>query len=243
MQYQEIFGWTPVFDDAAPGNEGSDKGKETPKTFTQDDVNRMMAEHKRSLAAKNNELAEQLEQARKQSGLTAEERDTLNTRIEQLQTEMLSKDELSKREREKSEKQLKKQLEDVTKERDGWKNRYTSSTIEQALTDAAVAHKAISPRQIIALMRGNTSLTEDGRVMTKLDTVDADKKPVTLELSASDAIKQMRDMEEYLNLFQGEGTGGIGGNTRSAGKSADVKTLATDPAAYRKARASGQIKF
>jgi hypothetical protein len=55
----------------------------------------------------------------------------------------------------------------------------------------------------------------------------------------------MKEMEDYFNLFKGEGTGGLGGINRGAGaaKSTDLKTLAQDPAKYREARKAGKVKF
>jgi hypothetical protein len=51
----------------------------------------------------------------------------------------------------------------------------------------------------------------------------------------------MRDMEEYLNLFQGEGQSGLGATSKSTGKVADIRTLAKDPAKFREARKAGKI--
>ena len=53
----------------------------------------------------------------------------------------------------------------------------------------------------------------------------------------------MKDEEEFLNLFRGEGSGGAGLRSQPGGKKADVAQTAKDPAAYRKARKDGSINF
>ncbi len=70
----------------------------------------------------------------------------------------------------------------------------------------------------------------------------SDGKPVTLDVSVKDAVKRMREMDEYANLFIGDGTGGTGGSTRnSSGGNLNVAELAKDPVKYREARKAGKI--
>ena len=79
----------------------------------------------------------------------------------------------------------------------------------------------------------------------KLQDKDKDGKPVTLELLVPEAIKRMKEMEQYFNLFKGEGTGGIGGMNRGSGKGQPdfVKLAKENPAEYRRLRREGKINF
>ena len=102
-----------------------------------------------------------------------------------------------------------------------WKNRFTSSTIKTAITDAAVSADAYRPNQIVSLLRGMTELVdamEDGKPtgdlipQVRFMGTDADGKPKELLLSVGEAIKQMKEDKngDYGNLFNSGATGGLG---------------------------------
>lgn len=237
-------------DEAAKKAEEEAK-KRGEKLFTQAEVNKIMAENKRTLQTKNEALIKELETLKKGGNLSAEQKSQLESRIETLQNELLSKEELSKKEADKLRKESQKQLEALATERDGWKNRYTTATIQRTITDAAVENKAINPRQIVAILQQKANLVpatdnegnQTGELVPKVkfDTTDKEGKPVTIEITIPEAVKQMKDMEEYFNLFQGEGSSGLGASSKSTGKVADVRTIAKDPAKYREARKAGKI--
>lgn len=237
--------------EAAAKKAAEDAQKRGERLFTQAEVNKIAAENKRALQTKNEALIKELEGLRKGSNLTAEQKVQLEGRIEALQNEVLSKEELSKKEADRLKKEHAKVIEATTKERDDWRNRYTDATITRTITDAAVEHKAISPKQIVAILKQKANLVPEtdaegnstGNLVPKVkfDTTDKDGKPVVIEIPVPEAVKQMRDMEEYLNLFQGEGASGIGASSKSTGKVADVRTIAKDPAKYREARKAGKI--
>lgn len=236
-------------DKAAADAEAARKGGE--RLFTQAEVNKIAAENKRALQQRNEALIKELETLKKGGNLSAEQKVQLEGRIESLQNELLSKEELSKKESEKQRKEFQKSLDLTVKERDDWKNRYTTATIQRTITDAAAQHKAINPKQIVALLENKANLVpetdNEGNVTGKLiprikfETQDKEGKPVTLDITIPEAVAQMKDMDEYLNLFQGEGTSGLGASSKSTGKVADVRTLAKDPAKYREARKAGKI--
>lgn len=261
--------WYAVFEDegGAAGGEGdaaaaaekaaadkaaADKASETgKKLFTQDEVNKIMADNKRTLQTKNENLIKELETIKKSGNLSAEQKSALETRIESLQNDLLSKEELSKKENEKLRKEGQRAVESAQRERDDWKGKYTTATIQRTITDAAVEHKAVNPRQIVAILQQKANLVPEtdnegnatGNLIPKVkfETQDKEGKPVTIDILIPEAVKQMKDMDEYLNLFQGEGTGGLGASSKSTGKTADIRTIAKDPAKYREARKSGKI--
>jgi len=236
------------------GGDGGGSGGGTNKNFSQEDLNRFLANEKRKWKQQQQKAIDELEALRAKANLTEEERQQYDDRIEQMKNELLTKEQLTQKEREKAEKAYKKELEKLTGERDNWKGRFTEATITRAITDAAVSNDAFVPGQIVAIVRPATQLAEEldaegkptGHLVPIVELKDKDKdgKPVTLKLSPKDAVKRMKEMDEYLNLFKGEGTGGLGGMNRGgSAKQTDLKNLAKDPAAYRKARKEGKVNF
>jgi hypothetical protein len=272
MMLEELFNlWRNVYEDGGDGDtsgdgdtgndgdgtgDGGDTGGTTggAKHFTQDDVNRFLANEKRKWSQKQQAAIEELEALRAKANLTEEEREQYDKRIDSMKNELLTKEQLTQKEKAKLEKEYKKQVDVLTGERDSWKGRYTEATITRAITDAAVSNDAYVPGQIVAIMRPNTQLAEelDGEgkptgnlvPMVELKDTDKDGKPVTLKLSPKEAVKRMKEMDDYLNLFKGEGTGGMGGMNRGgSAKQTDLRELARDPAKYRAARKAGKVNL
>ena len=208
----------------------------------QEELNVMMAENRRNLTKQNSELVAQLEQIKNSAKLTAEEKETLQSRINQLEEQFMTKEELSKRELAKAQKQAQQLTETLTSERDGWKNMYASATIERSLQDAAISGEAVQPSQIVEMLRGRTQLSEvieDGKAtgrytpVVKFNDVNENGQPVVLELSPSDAIKRMKELtDRYGNLFKGTATGGLGENV-AGGKGQQISLeILKDPVKY-----------
>jgi hypothetical protein len=218
-------------------------------TMTQDELNKMMADNRRKLTTQNQELVEQLKKMRDETQMTAQQKDELELRIEQIQEQYMSKEELAKREAAKQSKVHQKAVETLTGERDSWRKMYSESTIERALYDASVKGEAVRPEQIVAMLGQTTHLSEvldaaghpTGAYAptVKFNDVDADGKAVTLELAPEDAIKRMKELPEaYGNLFRGTASGGLGeaGGGKGGEKSASIKEITSDPEKYRKWR-------
>ena len=251
--------WFTVFEDA-PADDAAAKAAADAaaaaaakgKAFTQDDVNRLLADEKRKHQASTRKALEELEAIKAKSNLTDQERVDLEGRLENMKNELMTKEELAKKEQDKITRKFTEDLNKVTGERDSWQQRFTNSTIQRTITDASVASKAFSPRQIVAILQPDTRLVEaldsegkpTGEMIAKVEFSDVDKegKPVTLDLTIAEAVKRMSEMDEYANLFKTDGAGGVGGANRGGGKPLDAKKIAaTDPALYRKLRAEGKI--
>lgn len=218
------------------------EGTPAPKTFTQADVDRVVSERlnreKKAFQSEKEKLVGQLQELESAKGLSDEERTALSTRIEELQTSMMTKEELSAKEKKKLEQKAAADLEASKAEISKWQGLYTNSTIERAITDAAASAEAFRPGQIVALLKPATRLVEEnGQLVTKVkfDGKDKDGKPVQLDLTVDQAIKQMKETpEEFGNLFKSGVTPGLGG-AGSAGEGAgepDLIKMAKDPAKW-----------
>lgn len=229
--------------DGGSGASGAEGGAKN-KTFTQDEVNKLLAEDKRKHQERVNKTVKDLETLKTSNNLTAKEKGDLQKRIEDLQSEVLTKEQLAAKEKEKLSKTYQKQIEEANRERDTWKNRFTHSTINQQLTSAAATNEAFDPEQIIALLRPSTDLIEEvgedknptGNFMPKVKFDDQDEtgKKVTLTLTPEEAVKRMKDIPRFANLFKSTASGGLGGS-QSAARGGKVGTP-KDPAEYRKNR-------
>lgn len=259
--------WTPVYEgegdaEAPPTAAPEAAPAATPTTSVggvefspeqQKAMNSILAAEKRQHQKLTQKALDEAQAASKKAQLTTQERKDLEQRLGQLQDEMLTKEELSKKNAERQRVTYEEKVNSLTGERDSWQKRYTESTIQRSITDAAATNNAFSPRQIVSILGSQTRLVEvldqQGKPTGKLepkvkfDDVDKDNNPVVLDLSPKEAVKRMKEMEEYLNLFKGEGTGGAGMRSQPGGRKPDVRDLARDPAAYRAARKKGEFNF
>jgi hypothetical protein len=218
-----------------------------PKTFSQADLDKILGDERRKMKQRSDQLATQLEDLQKKSGLTQQEKDDLAAQVDQLRTENLTKEEQLKSQYDKDMKKAKKDNEEAVRDRDDWKNRYTTAEIRRAITDASVGEKARSVKPIIALLQPLTHLvqvigddgTPTGDLVPKVKYAEVkDGKTIQLELTVLDAVKKMKENSEYLHLFEGTSSGGLGlsSGSGSAGGSTDPNTPPTDPAKFREWR-------
>lgn len=240
--------------DAAAAAEAArlaEEKKQTPKTFTQDELNKIVADEKRKTKLQSDKLVTELEAMKSKVNLNNQDREELEARIEAIKSESMTKEELLKQEKDRNEKKLKTDLEAKTAEANSWKTRFTSQTINRTITDAAIATEAFNPKQIVAQLLPNARLVDvldesnkpTGEFVAKVKITETDKdgKAITLDLEVGEAVKKMSDQAEFANLFKGKGTGGTGGQNRGGGKATDLKTAAMDPATYRELRKSGKL--
>jgi hypothetical protein len=217
-------------------SEGEKTGSPTPTpttptptpTFTQDDVNKFVAEERRRQKKANEATIKQLEDLKKTAQLTAEEKERLETRIEDLKNESLTKEQIAKKEAKKEAERIEREKEQLHKEALKWKSKYEESTIDRELLDAA-GTDAYNPTQFLDILRPKTRLVEEldednqptGRWIAKvrLSGKDKDGKAITFDLTPPEAVKQMKEMsDDYGNLFRSGANSGTGGNNNSSVK-------------------------
>jgi hypothetical protein len=223
-------------DDKGGGDDDGDKGDE--KKFTQADVNRMMADNKRGMQTRIQELQDQLDK-----GTAPEDIEKLQGKISSLQEDLSTTTKRSSDELQKAEKKHAKELAEAQESATNNFNLYAKFRMDQELTQAAVSQEAINPQQILGQLRSKSTLDEifdsDGkstgeyRVKVKIENTDKDGKEETLMLSPVEAVKSLKENTMHANLFKGTGVGGMG--SRNEGTGGDDRPP-SDPAAYRKWR-------
>lgn len=190
------------------------------RTFTQEDVDRIVGERTTKLRNESKNYLTELEALRNKDNLTKKEKEDLEERITNLSKEVFTKEELAKQEQDKINKRYKQEQDTLITERDGYKKKYDSLIIRNALIDAAIEHKAYDKDQILDLLAGKSKIVavldadgkDTGEITVKIP-VRAMKgdKVVELELDAKEALKTMRENPKfYGNLFVADGRGGTG---------------------------------
>ena len=269
--------WTPVFDgddDGGGGGGGDDDaaaaaaaeaaaaeaaaaeaagggGGGNDKTFNQIEVDKIVQGRLRKQQGEIKKHTDTIAALQGKANITKEERTELETANDSLRTSLMTE---KQRAADTQKKEKEKHTSEVTKltgERDDWKNRFTNSTIDRAIVDAAVVNEAFVPNQLVSILKPDTNLAEilddegkpTGELEPKVRFVDKDKegKKITLSLTVPEAVKKMTEQDQHLNLFKGKGTGGLGGANRGGdSKPQDLAALAkNNPAEYRKRRQEG----
>jgi len=230
---------------AAAAKKAAEGGDET---FTQEQVNTMMAEERRKMQEKQRKTLGDLDNLKNKASMTAKEKSELEKKIEELNNQYLTAEEKARRAEEEAEKKRADQIQTLTIERDGWAQKHSTLVVQTAIVNAAAAEKAVQHEQILALVGPKTRLVErlddegkpTGEYEPKVSFPDKNKKneDIVLELSVPEAVKRMKELPQYGNLFEGTKIGGLGGSgSQSKGGKVDLAKMAKeDPAAYRELR-------
>jgi len=162
--------------------------------------------------------------------------------LEDLRKETRTKEQQLSHEKKQLEEQLTGKITNAEKAAKDWEQRYRDTTVERALLDAAVGGEAFTPETMMAVLRPLTRLTEitdeksgkgTGRFKVVVDFPDADpntgEPTVTLHTPES-AVKRMKDIPKFSNLFKSGAVSGIGsssatGGLASGGGKIDVRKL------------------
>lgn len=200
-----------ILDDPTPP--GDNPPTPPAKTFTQEEVNALLAKNKTELRT---QLATAQDTIKKlqEEGLTPETKQELLDKLQQQQDALLSTQELAKRDRERAENKLKGELDASKKSEEAWRTKYTNKLIETEILSAGVLpeSKAVNPTQLLSMLRNNASVVEvDGKDVVHLDIIVSDGKAMKqLKLPAKEALAEFAKDPNNANLFVTEGNGGLG---------------------------------
>ncbi len=243
-------------DDQAAGDDrpGGDRGTQDAgqRTFTQEELNKFLADDRRKHLKKYETLETSYQQLLENQSLSKEDRNKLEESLENLRAQYRTKEQQAAHERKQLEEEFTVRLEDVQQRAELWQQRYTDSTIERSLQDAAIAHESFSPSQIVTLLKPQTKMVEKtdekghgrGEFAPMVDFPDKDPdtgEPIMTQRTSEEAVKRMKELPElYGNLFKSGVVSGIGGNSATGGLAPgangqiDVRKLS--PTQYREIR-------
>ena len=196
------------FDDGEGEGEGAAPADDpAPASFTQEQVNTMLANNKKTLQADLAKKTKDLQVAQSDVNLSQEEKDALAIRIDDLKSAMMTDKELAARDKKKAAGEYKVALEKSETEAKKWKGLHNSMMIETAITQASLleGQKAVSPSQLVSLFAQDATVVEtDGKFSVQLavGTVGEDGVAKILTLAPEAAIKEYATRPEYLNLFE-----------------------------------------
>lgn len=262
-KYVRVFRVT-VFDDDPPEDPPEDPPADPPPEgvkFTeaqQEHINTMMARDKRTFQQKIAKQVSDIDALKKQSTLTSKDRESLDQKVNTLQRDLSTRDELAARDKRAIENKHQHEMKKVSDDMEVVVKKYTSSMIARSISDASSANSGQNPAHFQAILgpmakvvppideKGVTIEGQPDTVMIEFPDKDKDGKDVVLNLSPNDAVKRMSELDEHLALFKSKGTGGVGGTNISAsgvGRMSAAELAKSDPEAYRKARAAGELEY
>lgn len=219
--------------DGGDTGKGGDAGKGGNRSFTQEDLNRFLAEDRRKHKEKMEALENSYKELLANKSLDAEERTRLEASLEDLRKQYRTKEERLAQEKKQAEEKWQKQYEDERKKASLWENRYTESTIQQALQAAAIKHDAYNPQQVIVQLRSQTKLTEkldmNGKPtgllvpMVEMTVKNSDTgASETLQMTPDEAVEHMKkNPGEWGNFFKNNVRDGIGSSSATGAMTGD----------------------
>jgi hypothetical protein len=256
----ELYIWTPRFEGEPTGGEpqggtgepqggtGEPQGGAS-KTFTQEDLNRILAKERRDHEGKMTSMSEELDALKSKANLTAEDRTSLESRLEEIKNRSATNEQKLQSEIKKLNKRYDTDIESARAEAAQWQQKFTQDRITTSLTQAAVVGDAFNPEQVVALLTPQTSLVnvldDEGNPTGQFDVTikqpgkNKQGEQVVFERTPDEVIKAMREDEGFFNLFKGSGVGGAGSISRPG----QQQTTPSDPAEYIKQRREGTLKI
>lgn len=222
------------------GDDDSGGGDPKPRTFSQDEVNALLAKERRAAQAKVQEQLTALE-AIKQDGLTPEAKAALEQQIETLRAQSQTEAELAKQNLAKAQRDWKKREAELTADRDRATAAYEKLQVDTLLSTAMGLH-GVSPAaapilsafisqrlQKVPVMDEAGKATGEYRHMVNLDVPDGDDGKVkTIQLPPDKAIAQLRENEAFSGLFVSAAKPGMGGQNVQLPGNADISQMSQE---------------
>ena len=222
-------------------------GEATPKTFTQEQVNKILAEDKRKHKAQLEKTERQLQELLESKNLSEAERAKAEEAREDILKQLRTKEEQAKIDKKKLETEYEARLAQAEKRATEAEQKYERSTVERALTDAAIEADAFNPSVLVTYLRGDTKIDANGKVMVNV--------PMTLEdgtiepglMTPAEAIKKMKeDPERFGGLFKSNVVSGVGGSSGTGtgtGKNVKIDVTKLSTAEYMRLRKEAPEKL
>jgi hypothetical protein len=204
-----------------------------PKVFSQEDVNKFLADDRRRNAAKYESKQAELEGAYKEAlenqSISGDQRTQLEGKLEDLQKTFRSKEQQLEHDKKQLETKYTEEVQDLRARAENWEDKYKSSMVDRALQDAAIQNDAFNPSQVTTILKTMTKIIEQtddagepmGEFAPVIDLTDIDTKTgeqIITRRTPEDAVKRMRELpEQYGNLFKSNVVSGIGAGSATGG--------------------------
>ena len=220
-------------------------------TFSQEDLNRFLAEDRRKHQEKYKTLESSYQKILQDKGLEAEQRDQLKKELDTLQATFRTKEQQIEYERKQQKEKYENELQETKEMATKYKDMYTDTIINQSLQIAAAQSDAFNSSQIIGLLKPMVKMQEikgeDGKATGQVGPMivfpDVDEKtgePINTLRTPAEAVKRMKELPSlYGNLFRANVVSGVGAGAATGGVSTednvDLQSLSTEQ--YMKLRA------
>jgi len=209
----------------APGA-STGQGNAASGTFSQKDVDNVVAKVRRELQQKHLEETDSL---LKSKSLTEQERERLTKRKDELEEALMTEKDRARMEREKMEKEYTEKQKTLEDERDSWQTRFARSMMVRAIKDSAEAANAHDSSQFVDLLENKADVREvlddkaqpTGEFEVVIDHEVKDEKTgkvVKVTIPIDKYIQEvMVQTPRYRNLFGAARLGGTGYRPGQAG--------------------------
>lgn len=214
------------------GGDGGDS-----RMFNQDELNKIVQERlAKDRKKREEEVQEQvrtLESNYKEllanKNLESVDREKLENQLADLRKQNRTKEQQLADEKKRLEEEWSEKYETVAGKASEWENRYTESTITQALQAAAISHDAYNPQQVIVQLRSQTKLVEKldsaGKPtgvlqpMVEMSVRDSDSgAQEQLQMTPDEAVEYMKkNPGDWGNFFKNNIREGIGASSATGG--------------------------
>ena len=229
---------------AAAAAAAAKKKEKGPKVFTQDDVNRFLSEDRRKHVQKLEQLEGAYKDALANQNLSKEQREQLESKLEDLQKTFRSREQQLEHDKKELEERYGKEVKDWEAKATKLEQKYKQTVIDRALQDAAVVNDAFNISQIVALLRPMTVMVEktddqgqstgEASPWVDLTDIDIEGNPIITRKTPEAAVKRMKELTSLFgNLFKSNVVSGIGAGTATGGNAsgsgvADVKKMSAE---------------
>lgn len=238
--------WFACYEEPVLGATGATGGA-TGTTGPDDDImrdqnhlNSTLKKEKEKFRAEREKLVKQLEQVQSTVRLTEEQRNAMETQIEDLKLANMTVEERARHALTSAEKKASEALASESAKAKKWEAEYHDLKIGYEIKSAAGQHKVISgvvdvlESHLKPVTRLVDDLDEDGKptgtrtAKVKFKDVDAKGKPVVLDLTVDETIKRMKELpDRFGSFFEGAAVGGVGGNTGTGARKQSVAGMST----------------
>lgn len=210
--------------DAAAAAAAASKSEEE-KTFKQDEVNKIVGERNKALKAKFEAMEKSYETLLQQQNLTNEQRGKLESELDSVRVEMMSKEQRLEAEKKKAEVKFEAELSKAKEEADTYRELFETSTINREIQDAAIKHDGFQPSQFIAHLAPKSKMIDEldseakptGKLVPRVEWTTIDKETGATQISLKtpeEAVELMKEnVIEFGNLFKTNVSTGIGAGT------------------------------